>query len=150
MPSTKCSIELDVQAERGDAGDVAVELVADLVRHEADLLPLHQLALGVVGAALALGRVARDLRQVLGQLRLALLVHAAVARLAQRAVDDQVGIAADRRGEVRVAVGREAEVPEVLRVVARLLHRPQHQERDRLLLRRAAHPLDELLEVARA
>ena len=132
-----------------DAGDVAVELVADLVRHEADLLPLHQLALGVVGAALAFGRVARDLRQVLGQLLLALLGHAAVARLAQRAMHDEVGIAADRRGEVRVAVGGEAEVPEVRRVVARLLHRPQHQERDRLLLGRAAHALDELLEVAR-
>ena len=60
--------QLDEQAERGDAGDVALELVADLVRHEADLLPLHQLALRVVGAALALGRVARHLRQVVGQL----------------------------------------------------------------------------------
>ena len=95
--------ELDEQAEGADAGDVALELVADLVGHEPDFLPLHQLALGVVGAALALGRVPRDLRQILGQLRAALLAHA-VPRLAQRAVDDEVRIPADRRREVRVAL----------------------------------------------
>ena len=64
--------ELDEQAECRHAGDVAFELVADLVRHEADLLPLHQLAFGIVGAALALRRVPRNLRQVLGQLVLAI------------------------------------------------------------------------------
>ena len=60
--------QLDVQAEGADAGDVALELVADLVRHEADLLPLHQLALGVGGPTFALGGVARHLGQVFGQL----------------------------------------------------------------------------------
>ena len=72
------------------AGDVALELVADLVGHEADLLPLHQLALGVVGAALALGGVARHLRQVLGQLLAPLRPIMPLPRLAQRAVDDEV------------------------------------------------------------
>ena len=60
--------QLDEQPERGHAGDVAVELVADLVGHEADLLPLHQLPLRIVGAALHLGGVARDFRQVLLEL----------------------------------------------------------------------------------
>ena len=46
--------QLDVESERAHAGDVAVELVADLVRHEADLLPLHELPLRIVGAALPL------------------------------------------------------------------------------------------------
>ena len=74
-----------------------------------------------------------------------------IRRAATRAACDgrQVRIAPDRRGEVRVALGRQAEVADVRRVVARLLHRAQHQERDRLLLRRAAHRLDQLLEVAR-
>ena len=67
--------QLDEQAEGGDAGDVAVELVADLVRHEADLLPLDQLALGLGGAPLALGGVPAHLRQVLGQLLDPLLRH---------------------------------------------------------------------------
>ncbi len=77
-------------AECRHARDVALELVADLVRHEADLLPLHQLPFGIVGAALALGRVARDLGQFLDELGLALLAHAAMTRLAERAVHDQV------------------------------------------------------------
>ena len=46
--------QLDEQAERRDAGDVAFELVADLVGHELHFLPLQQLTLGVVGATLHL------------------------------------------------------------------------------------------------
>ncbi len=141
--------ELDEQSECGDAGDVAVELVTDLVGHEADFLPLHQLPLGVVGAALALRGVARDFRQILRQLLDAVARHP-LPRLAQRAVDDEVRVSADRRREVRVAARREAEVPHVRRVVAGFLHRPEHQERDRLLLRLARNPLHQLLEVPRA
>src|SRR5688572_7123121 len=47
--------ELDEQPEGRYPGNVAVELVADLVGHEPYFLPLHELALGIVGAALALG-----------------------------------------------------------------------------------------------
>ena len=65
------------------------------------------------------------------------------------AVHDEIRIAADRRREMRVGLGRQTEVAEVRRVVPRLLHRPQHQERDRLLFRLAANLLDEPLEVAR-
>ena len=56
--------QLDEQPERGDAGDVALEFVADLVGHEADLLPLHQLALGIGGAPFPLGGMPRHFRQV--------------------------------------------------------------------------------------
>src|SRR5262245_37941199 len=57
--------QLDEEPERGHAGDVAVDLVADLVRHEADLLPLHQLALCLVGAPLAIRRMTRHFREIL-------------------------------------------------------------------------------------
>ena len=53
----------------------------------------------------------------------------------QRAVDDEVGVAADRRGEVAVRGAREARVAEVPRVVARLLERAQHERRERLAAR---------------
>ncbi len=69
--------QLDEQAEGGDAGDVAFEFIADLVGHELHLLPLQQLALGIVGAALHLRGVARDLRQLLGPLLARLLVQRA-------------------------------------------------------------------------
>ena len=60
------------------------------------------------------------------------------AELAQeRAVDDEVGVAADRRGEVRVRGAREAGVAEVARVVVRLLQRAQDERGKRLLPRPA-------------
>src|SRR5688572_31752150 len=62
-------------------------------------------------------------------------------------MDDEIGIAANRRGEMRVVLGGQPEVAEARRVVPRLLHRPQHQRRDRPLLRGAAHAVDQLLEV---
>jgi hypothetical protein len=88
--------ELDEQAERRDAGDIAVELVADLVRHEADLLPLDELSLRVVGAALHLRRVARDFGQVLDEILPHGLVEAAVAQRPQDPVHDEVRVAPDR------------------------------------------------------
>ena len=89
--------ELDVKPEGRDAGHVAIELVANLVRHEADLLPLDEFALGVIRAAFALGCVPRRL-EFLEQLGLPLLGHAA-SRLAQRPVHDEIGIAPD--GDVK-------------------------------------------------
>ena len=70
--------QLDEQPEGRHPGDVAVELVADLVGHEADLLPLHQLALGIVGPSFSLRRMPGDLRHVFGELLRAVPAHAAV------------------------------------------------------------------------
>ena len=64
-------------------------------------------------------------------------------------MDDQIRIAPDRRREVRVAGRREAEVAQVFRRVARLLHRPQHQHRDRLFFGLSVDLLEQLLEMAR-
>ena len=51
----------------------------------------------------------------------------------RRAVDDEVGVAPDRRGEVRVRGAGEARVAEVARVVVRLLQRAQDERGERLL-----------------
>ena len=53
---------------------------------------------------------------------------------AQQPVNHQVGIAADGRGEVRVRLGRQREVAGVVRAVARLLERAQHQVTEDALL----------------
>src|SRR5467141_495827 len=50
-----------------------------------------------------------------------------IERPFQDAVDDEVGIAADRRREMRVLVKREREMAERIGRVSRLLERPQHQ-----------------------
>ncbi len=60
---------------------------------------------------------------------------------------DQVGVAADGAGEVRVHARGQAEVAQVLLVVARQLHRPQQQVRDQLLLRPAGALAQDALEV---
>ncbi len=53
--------ELDEESKFGHAGDEAVEVFSHTVLHELDLLPFHELALGVVGAAFGLRRLFRDL-----------------------------------------------------------------------------------------
>src|SRR5581483_5215470 len=85
----------------------------------------------LVGRVLDLGRLALARRRVLGELA-ELLGHRVVAlpELAQEgAVDDEVRVAADRRGEVAVGAAREAGVAEVPRVVARVLERAQGERR---------------------
>ena len=72
-----------------------------------------------------------------------------LTRLAQHAVHDEVRVTANRRGEVRVVLNGQPEVPEAHRVVPRLLHRPQHQRGDRALLRCPAHTIDQLLKMFR-
>src|SRR5262249_58431091 len=49
----------------------------------------------------------------------------------ERTVDDEVGIAADRRGEVTVGRARKPGVAEVGGVVASLLERAQHESGER-------------------
>ena len=65
----------------------------------------------------------------------------------QRAVDDEVGIAADRRGEVAVARQVEAEVPEVLRRVVGLGHRAQHAHVDHLGVLGAGDAVEQAVEL---
>ena len=95
--------QLDEQAERRDAGEVALEFIADLVGHELHLLPLQQLALRIVGAALHFRSVAGHLGQLVDPLFARLVGQQGMAGGAQRAVHHQIRIAADRRGEVRIA-----------------------------------------------
>src|SRR5678816_178116 len=69
--------------------------------------------------------------------------------LAQHTVHEQIGIPPDRRGEVRVVLGRESEMPKARRVVPRLLHRPQHQRCNGSLFGCAADAIDQLLKLLR-
>ena len=88
----------------------------------------------VVGEVLELPRLALARRGLLGERRqVARHRLVPVAELAQeRTVDDEVGVAPDRRGEMAVGGAREPRVAEVRRVVARLLERAQDQRRKRL------------------
>ena len=143
-------VELDEDTEGCDAADDAGEFLADELRHVLDLLHVRRLALCLDGDALALRSVVRNLRQHRAQLRLALCRDAARRkRLAQQTVHDEVRIAANRRGEVRVVARGQAEVAEAHVAVARLLHRAQRDRADDALFRLALDLLEHLLDVHR-
>src|SRR5690606_38815063 len=61
-------------------------------------------------------------------------VRAETMRADQRSMDDEVGVAADRRGEVRVAAQVEAKMPEILRRIDRLALGAQHHLVDQRLM----------------
>src|SRR2546423_8605242 len=93
--------QLDEEAELGHADDQSLELFADAIAHELDLLPLHQLALGVVGAALGLAGFVGDLvqhveRNDLGNVRL-LVAFALAAAMRLRALGPRTRRFAVRR-----------------------------------------------------
>ena len=85
-----------------------------------------------------LGRAVR----VLGRL-------AAGQRIADRAVHEQVRIAPDRRGEMRVGVQRQAEVPGILRAVHRQRLRAQQHRLDQAGLGTVADLLQQRGEIGR-
>ena len=68
---------------------------------------------------------------------------------AQHPVNDQVRIAANRRREMRVSLGREREMPRVLLAISRLPQRTQHQVIQDALLGLALQPRDQALIVSR-
>src|SRR5918995_155538 len=121
--------EADEEAGADDAVDLARE------RRVPSALEEHGLEqpgkADVVGAvfdvrepALLGGRMVGSLPEILGK---GLVGGAELPH--ERPVDDQVGIAPDRRREVSVRGAGEARVAEVAPVVPRLLQRPQHEGR---------------------
>src|SRR4051812_1459514 len=117
-------------ARADEAHDLAVVLALQLALEEP---ALEQEGVGdVVGGALDLHRVALAAARPLGRLVervLARRLFPTTDRAEQRAMGDEVGITPDRRGEVRVGAGVQPRVALVLRRVARLLERAQHERR---------------------
>src|SRR5690606_14569609 len=82
--------------------------------------------------------------------RIAEALRAAVFRdPLDRAVHEQIGIAANRRREMRVGREREAEVPDVLRLITRLAQRAQDDRLDELGLGLARDVLDDAVDLLR-
>ena len=139
--------QLHEQPEPGHPGHVTGELIADLVRHEPDLLPLDDLPLGLLCPALHGRCMPPDIRQLVSQFLHAFHRRAAFPRLAQQPVHDEIRVSANRRRKVRVGLRRQAEVADVDRIVLRLLHGTEHQQSHRTLLGLSMQTLQELLEM---
>ena len=56
--------QFDEEAELGGTDDETVELIADTFFHELNFLPVHEVAFGVVGAALGVAAFGRDVLQI--------------------------------------------------------------------------------------
>ena len=125
-------VELDEQARARDARYVAVEGGADPVGEEVRDQPVGGLALGLHGAALGGGNAGGDFRQRTDVGALRQPVGAELLRADQGAMHDQVGVAADRRGEMRVAAQVEAEMAVILGRIFGLRLRAQHDLVDEL------------------
>ena len=67
-----------------------------------------------------------------------------------RAMHEQVGIAADRRCEVRILLERQAEVADVGLLIYGLRQGAYHQTLEQLAVRAGRQPLDQLAKLARA
>ena len=106
---------------------------ADLVAQELGDEPVDRLALGRHGAPLGRRDLRGDLRQ-LCRIDVGQAIAAELQRADQRAMDDQIGIAADRRGEMRIAAQVEAEMAVVLRRIFGLRLRAQHDFVDDVLV----------------
>ena len=126
-------VELDEQPRPGDAADAAFEGRADLLAQEMRDEPVDRLALRLHGAPLRAGNIGRDLAERAHVVAVRQAVVAALHRADQRPVDDEVGIAADRRGEMRVAPQVETEMAVILRRVFGLRLAAQHDLVDQRL-----------------
>ncbi|KAG0924890.1 hypothetical protein G6F32_013749 [Rhizopus arrhizus] len=124
-------VQFHEQAEAGHAADHAVELPADVLFHPRRAVTLVDLALGLIGATLTLGTLQRQrghFARVVGEL----VQRLAGQRGLDRAMHQQIGVAADRRSEVRVRLQRQAEVAVVVRAVDRqALAAQQHRFQQR-------------------
>src|SRR5690606_19823845 len=111
-------VELDEQAEAGHAADRAVELGAHMLLHPRGAVALVHLAFGFLGTARALGALQRQRRH----LARAVEDLAAPPRqhVLDRAMHQQVRIAPDRRGEMRVGLQCQAEMADVVGRIHRL------------------------------
>ena len=135
-------------SEGGDTRHVRVEIAADLVLHEDDLLPEQALPLRLLGPPLALGADVRRLGEVLVDPLEVLRRHRPpfLEQPRQLAVDDQVRIAADGRGEVAVVGSGERVVAAALLAVDGLALGAQQQVAQEALLGLALDRAEDLLK----
>ena len=119
----------------------ASKTCADLVGQMRRDQPVDGLALGRHRAAFGGRNVLGDLREFAAAHVLQAVV-AEVQRADQRAMHDEVGVAADRRGEMRVAAQIEAEMAVVLVAVFGLRLGAQHHLVDQRLDGLALHPVE--------
>src|SRR5262249_42271964 len=106
--------ELDKETKRSHTGDVALEFIAHLVRHELDLLPLQQLTLRIVRPAFHVGGMTRCFWKLVGPVFATLVGQELLPHGPERTMNDEVRVSPYRRGEMGIARRGQPEMSEVL------------------------------------
>src|SRR5262249_32077319 len=143
-------VELDEQPGARDARDVAVEHGADLLREEMRDQAINRLALSHHGSTLARRDLSPDFAERADILAVRQPVAAELQLADQRAMHDEIRIAADRRGKMRVAAQIEAEVTVILRRIFSLRLAAQYHLMHELLDVAAFDPCQDAVEIGRA
>jgi hypothetical protein len=143
-------IKLDEQAGAGDPGNVPVEGGADAIGEEMRDQPVGGFALGFHGAPLGGRNVGGDFSKRARLGRFGQSIRSELLRADQRAMHDKIGIAADRRCEMRVAPQVQSKMAEILRRIFRLRLAAQHHFVDQPLDLAALDPLQNAVERVRA
>src|SRR6516162_11593220 len=103
-------VQLDEQAGAGDAGNAALKSRADPVDEMMGDQAVGSLAFGLHSPPLGDGNLGCDFAQMFCRLAIRQRAFAEAQGADQSAVHDEVRIAADRRGEMRIATEIEAEM----------------------------------------
>src|SRR5437879_6226039 len=146
-----------------DGNNQAVVFLAEMFLHELGGFPVHQFALGAVGAPLSFGGFCSDFFKVLVRiedsfsasrrggvdLRCWRSTVGMLERPFQNAMNDEVGITTNGRSEVGVLVEAESKMAERLGGVASLLEGTEHKVGDDALFRFADDLFNQALIVLR-
>src|SRR5262249_26319760 len=118
-------VEFDEQSGARHPRNMPVENRSDATGEEMDDQPIGGFALRLHGPPLGGRNVSRDFGKAARIRAVRQTVRPKFECADQRAMDNEVGIAADRRSEMRVAAQIEAEMAEIFRRIFRLRLRAQ-------------------------
>src|SRR5579875_246834 len=118
--------EFHKKAEFLHGNDERVVFLAQMRFHVLDGFPIHQFALGAVGAALGLGGFHGDFLELGFTVRACCGIRIFKGPF-EDAMDNQIGITADWRGEMGVFAGCESEMAERFSGVACLFEGTEHE-----------------------
>ena len=148
-PSTADIEHLHEATKLHDRRDQPLEGLADALAQIRALEERLDVAVRFIGALLELATVLSPIERKRRQVVLRTAAPGSAAS-AQRAMHDEIRIAADRRGEVRVLRQRQPEVADVLGLIERLRHASAPPATRRRAARRSRQTRGDRLQVARA
>ena len=140
--------DCDEKSETRHTGNSRSEIRTNFIRHVGSEVTVDGVAFGELGTAFGRGDVRRGLREARGFVGGKGTV-AQSQTADQRTMHQQIGVAPDRTGEMRIARQGQAEMPDIVGAVFRLRLTAQHDLVDQERLGRADEAAQHAVEIAR-